>query len=182
MKRLLVACLLGVGSLAFALGAQSPGKIIDKYRAAIGGKAVKAARATEWSGTAVAPDGRTGRFVLRMSAPDRYRLDVELGTAGFSECYNGMSAWRRDAAGLRTLVGVDAAALRLRALLAVTRLGDLSRHRIRPGPAVRAARVEGRTAVAIDLMQGEETLTLDFDSANHLLLRQERRTDAGVET
>ncbi len=182
MKRLLAACLLCVGSLAFALGAQSPGKIIDKYRTAIGGKAVKAVRATEWSGTAVAPDGSAGRFSLRMSAPDRYRLDVELGTAGFTECYNGMSAWRRDAAGLRTLVGGDAAALRLRALLATTRLGDLSRHRIRPGPAVRADRVEGRTAVALDLMQGEETLTLAFDSANFLLLRQERRTEAGVAT
>ncbi|HOT00430.1 MAG TPA: hypothetical protein PLY66_05430 [Acidobacteriota bacterium] len=182
MKRLLVACLLGIGSLALALGAQSPGKIIDKYRTAIGGKAVKAVRATEWSGTAVAPDGRTGRFALRMSVPDRYRLDVELGAVAFTECYNGMSAWRRDAAGLRTLVGGDAAALRLRALLTAARLGDLSRHRIRLGPTVRTVRVEDRAAVAVDLTQGEETVTLVFDSANYLLLRQERRTDAGTES
>ena len=183
MKRLLlIACVLMAGGLAFPRGAQSPGKIIDKYRSAIGGKALKAVRATEWAGIATASDGQPGKFVLQTAAPDKYRLDVELSTGGYSECYNGMSAWRKDPAGLRTLVGGEAAALRLRGLLAATRLGDLSRHRIRPGRTVRTIQIEGRPAVALDLTQGEETVTLVFDSANYLLLRQERRTEAGMET
>jgi hypothetical protein len=173
--------LLAATVLSVPLSAISPQKVVDKYRAAVGGKAVKAVRAVEWSGTAAAPDGRTGAFCLRVQAPDRYRLDVALGESRFAECYNGKSAWRLEAAAPRTLLGEESAAVRLRAVAAATRLGDLSRHGLRLGKTVRTGRVDGRAVHVVDLLYGERVLTLSFDATSSLLLRQEARVEGGVE-
>ena len=98
MRRLLPAVLLAI--LALVIG--SPGadksatRIIDRYKKASGGDAVKRVKNTLMLGSLKANDGSTGRFSYQSSTPSSLKLDLEVGGTKTSECYNGKSAWRTD--------------------------------------------------------------------------------------
>ncbi|HXG63817.1 MAG TPA: hypothetical protein VNO70_01850, partial [Blastocatellia bacterium] len=177
-KAVFMLLLVVIGFVAQAAAAESPKKIIDRYKKASGGNKVSRIKSTLMSGSVKSTDGASGRFLYRASGPDRLRVDIEIGNAKVSECYNGKSAWRLDGRGLRTLLGAEAKRLRLEALIANTRLRDLSRYRIVPQPVVKAA-VEGREANAIEMALGDARVKLFFDAASHLLLKQERATADG---
>jgi hypothetical protein len=167
-------------SSAYAAADQSPGKIIDRYRKATGGKALKRVRSTYMTGRARSQGGPDGRFTFQAASPDRLRIDVEAGEFKSSECYNGKSAWRLDARGLRTLLGEESKRLRLGALLASSRLAELKRARILPTLAGQST-VEGRPAQAVDLSKDGVKVKHFFDSATYLLIKQERDTADGPE-
>lgn len=167
-----------IGNAGFS-GAQSPKGVIERYRKAVGDKAVKRVTATLMTGTVFKDDRAAGRFSYRASAPDRIRLDLET-EGGFSLCYNGKSAWLSDSRGPRTLLGREASSLRLFGLLANGRLRDLSRHRIYMRPA-NPTSIEGRPANAVELVMGDAQVKLMFDAETNLLIKQERETGGGME-
>jgi hypothetical protein len=162
-----------------ALG-QSANKIIDRYKKAAGGGAIKRIKSTEMSGTIRTSAGATGTFSLKTASPDRLRIDIEAGPLKVSECYNGKSAWRLDSRGLRTLLGQEAKRLRLEALIASGRLLDLSRNRIL-AQAPSKASVEGRDGVRVEVVKDDARLWLFFDAASGLLVKQERDTSEGAQ-
>jgi hypothetical protein len=181
MKRTLVLLLLVVGLLAsVSLADQPASKIVDRFKKASGGKSAARIKSTVMTGTAKASDGTTGRFSYQTSVPNNLRLDFELGGAKVSECYNGKSAWRLDARGLRTLLGDEAKRLRLEALLSNTRLTDLQRNRIVPQLSGNAT-VDGREANAIEFIKDNVRVKLFFDASNNLPVKRERETADGLE-
>src|SRR6185503_15576237 len=141
MKRIRLALPLIILALVAqsALAGDPSSKIIDRYRKASGGNALKRIRTTFASGSLKSADGTTGHFLYQTAGPDRIRTDIEAGSIRISECYNGKSAWRMDQRGLRTLLGSEAKRLRLEALIANGRLQDLSRNRIILQPPVKAS-------------------------------------------
>ena len=97
-----------------------------------------------------------------------------------SECYNGKSAWRLDARGLRTLLGDEAKRLRLESLLSNSRLNDLGRNRIVPQVAGKST-IDGREVNAVEFTKDGVRVKLYFDASTHLPLKRERETADGVE-
>ena len=182
MKRIRLALPLIILVLAtqYALAGDSSSKIIDRYRKASGGNALKRIRTTFISGILKAKDGSTGRFQYQTAGPDRIRTDLEMGAVKISECYNGKSAWRMDQRGLRTLLGSEAKRLRLEALIANSRLQDLSRSRIMPQPPVKAS-IDGHDANAIEVIKDDVRAKLFFDASTNLLIKQERERSEGLE-
>ena len=150
MKRFITPfLLLIVAALAQpSLAADSAKKIVDRYKKASGARAIKRVKSTSMSGVVKTADGMAGRFAYKVAGPDRLRLDIELTGFKMSECYNGKSAWRMDERGLRTLLGAEAKRLRLEALVANSRLQDLSRNRIIAAPPAKAT-IAGRAANAV---------------------------------
>ena len=103
MKRILASLALILTVLVSqSLADQSASKIVGRYKKAAGGKAAARVKSTTVSGSIKANDGAAGRYSYQISAPNNLRLDLEIGGSKVSECYNGKSAWRLDARGLRT--------------------------------------------------------------------------------
>ncbi|MGH9915041.1 MAG: hypothetical protein ACRD63_07105, partial [Pyrinomonadaceae bacterium] len=186
MNRIIFSVLLPVLLVAVQLAipssviAQSANKIIDRYKKASGGSAAKRVRSTLMSGGVKLNDGSVGSFSWKISKPDRMRIEIEVGSAKVSQCYNGKSAWRMDQRGLRTLLGPEAKQLRLESLLANNHLRDLSRDRIlmqQPAKTI----IEGRGANAIEFIRDGARAKLFFDAATGLLIKQERETAEGIE-
>jgi hypothetical protein len=164
-----------------ALGADnSANKIIDRYKKAVGGGAVKRIKSSLMTGSVRTAEGAAGAFSFQASTPESFRLDIQAGSLKRSECYNGKSAWRMDERGLRTLLGDEAKRLRLEALLANSRLSDLSRNRIIPQLSGKAV-IEGREAAAIEFIKDAARAKLYFDEASGLIVKQERETGDGAE-
>src|SRR5262245_20237215 len=181
MKKLLCLSVLFAALVCESLGAdQSAVKTIDRYKKASGGKLATRLKSTLMTGSVKAIDGSTGRFNLQTSAPNNLRVDLEIAGSKVSECYNGKSAWRLDAKGLRTLLGDEAKRLRLESLLSNNRLNDLTRNRIVPQLAGRAT-IDGREANAVELSKDGVRVKLFFDAATYLPLKRERDTADGVE-
>ncbi len=173
---LIVAALVCESSAA----AQSASKIIDRFKKASGGKSAARLKSTLMTGSVKAIDGTTGRFSFQTSAPNNLRLDLEIGGSKASECYNGKSAWRLDARGLRTLLGDEAKRMRLESLLSNSRLNDLQRNRIVPQLAGKMP-IDGREANAIEFIKDGVRVKLYFDASNNLPVKRERETSDGVE-
>ena len=173
---LLIVAILAQTSFA----AEKASKVIDRYKKASGGGAIKRLKSTSMSGVIKTADGAAGRFAYKVAGPDRLRLDIELTGFRVSECYNGKSAWRMDERGLRTLLGAEAKRLRLEALVANSRLQDLSRNRIIAEPPARAT-VEGREANAIEFSKDDARVKIFFDAKTHLPVKQERERAEGLE-
>jgi hypothetical protein len=167
-------------ALAESASGQSPKKVIDRYRKAIGGSAASRIHNTLLSGAVTLEDGLQGRFSYSAAGPDRIRIDLETADLKVSECYNGKSAWINDSRGLRTLLGPQAKSMRLLALLANGRMRDLGRSRIYPRSAIKST-VEGRQAFAVDLVMNEAAMRLYFDESTGLLVKRERETPDGAE-
>ena len=182
MKRIRLALPLIILALAAhsAIAGENSSKIIGRYKKASGGNALKRIRTTFVSGSLKLADGTIGRFLYQTAGPDRIRTDIEAGTIKTSECYNGKSAWRMDQRGLRTLLGSEAKRLRLEALIANSRLQDLTRSRIIPQPPVKAS-IDGRDANAIEVTREDVHARLFFDAKTNLLIKQERERSEGVE-
>jgi hypothetical protein len=182
MKREIVLLVLAlVLCLANSAAAQTPDKVVDKYRKAIGGKSAARIKSTIVTGTFT--DGRqagAGHFTLTSAAPDQLRIDLESPDLVLSECYNGKSAWVRDSRGLRTLLGREAKSLRLWAILANSRLRDLSRARVF-AQKVTAATIGGRTTSAVEFAFNDVAAKLFFDTSTGLVVKQERWIARGVE-
>jgi hypothetical protein len=159
---------------------RSATKIIDRYKKAVGGKAASRVKSTFMTGSFKAADGATGTFTLRMSAPNNLRVDLEAGSAKESECYNGKSAWRVDARGLRTLLGDEAKLLRLESLLLNGRLGELQRNRIVPQSAGTTS-IDGRDSNAVEFMRDNVRVKLFFDASTNLLVKRERESADGLQ-
>ncbi len=173
---LLIIALLAQASFA----AESAGKIIDRYKKAAGGGAIKRIKSTSMTGTVKTADGATGRFTYKVTGPDRLRVDIDITGYKVSECYNGKSAWRMDERGLRTLLGAEAKRLRFDALLANGRLQDLARSRIIAQPPARAT-VEGREANSIELVKEDARVRMFFDAKTNLPAKLERERAEGTE-
>jgi len=182
MKRIRLALTLIIFAIAArpALAGDTSSKILDRNKKASGGNALKRVKTTFVSGSLKSTDGTTGRFLYQTAGPDRIRTDIEAGPIKISECYNGKSAWRMDQRGLRTLLGSEAKRLRLEALIANSRLQDLSRNRIIPQPPLRAS-IDGRDANAIEVIRDDVHARLFFDAKTNLLIKQERERSDGVE-
>ena len=113
MKRMFGSLVLILGVLVSqSLADQPASKIVDRYKKASGGKSAARVRSTIITGSVKSGDGAAGRFSYQTSAPNNLRSDLELAGSKVSECYNGKSAWRLDARGLRTLLGDEAKRLR----------------------------------------------------------------------
>src|SRR5262249_1296917 len=125
-------------------------------------------------------DGVKGAFSYQAFAPNNLRIDIDLASAKVSECYNGKSAWRLDARGLRTLLGDDAKRLRLESLLANTRLSDLQRNRIVPQLSSKA-NINGGDANSIDFIKDGIRIKLFFDVRTGLVVKKEKDTSEGLE-
>jgi len=181
MKRILVSLALILGVLvAPSLADQPAGKIVDRFKKASGGKSAVRVRSTVMTGSVKSSDGTAGRFSYQASAPNNLRLDLEVGGSKVSECYNGKSAWRLDARGLRTLLGDEAKRLRLEAVLSNGRLNDLQRSRIVPQLAGKAT-LDGREANAIEFIKDNVRVKLFFDASTGLPLKRELETADGAE-
>jgi hypothetical protein len=181
MKRVLSLLLIFLGLVAESAAAdQSASKIIDRYKKASGGKAAARVKNTLMTGSVKAIDGTAGRFRFQTSAPNNLRLDLEIGGSKVSESYNGKSAWRLDARGLRTLLGDEAKRLRLESLLSNSRLNDLQRNRIVPQLTGKTT-IDGRESNAIEFIRDGVRVKLYFDASNHLAVKRERETADGVE-
>jgi hypothetical protein len=161
-----------------SIKAQSVDKIIDQYKKASGGKAVKRIRNTLMSGSAKSSDGATGSFSFQSESPNRLRIDIEISNARISECFNGNSAWRQDSRGLQTLIGDSSKNIRLYSLLANTRLHDLSRHRIIT-KSEGTIKVDDRDAAVIDFSLSGVHSKLFFDLVTKLPIKMERETSEG---
>jgi hypothetical protein len=182
MKRVLIVALavvIGFVSQSSA-GELSAQKVIDRYRKATGGGALKRIKSTVITGALKTVDGVEGRFSLRATWPDRIRLDIEAGSLRVTECYNGKSAWRIDTRGLRTLLGQEARRLRLLTLLTNSRLADISKNRIIAHPPVKTS-IDGREANSIEFVKDEARVKLFFDAASSLIVKQEQITSEGLE-
>ena len=181
MKRLLFLLLFLAGLVCQSSAADlSATKIIDRYKKASGGSAASRVKSTLMTGTLKAADGSAGRFSLQTSFPGSMRIDIEAGSLKESECYNGKSAWRLDARGLRTLLGEEAKRLRLDALLTGGRLNDLQRSRIVPQLAGKAV-IDGRETNAVEFIKDGVRVKLFFDAATNLPLKRERETSDGMQ-
>ena len=181
MKRILVSLALILGVLvAQSLADQPAGKIVDRFKKASGGKSAARVKSTTMSGSVKSSDGTAGRFSYQASAPNNLRLDLQVGGSKLSECYNGKSAWRLDARGLRTLLGDEAKRLRLEAVLSNSRLNDLQRSRIVPQLAGRAT-IDGREANAVEFIKDNVRVKLFFDASTNLPVKRERGTSDGAE-
>ena len=180
MKRLLVLLFIPTILVSESLAAgPSAGKIIDRFKKASGGKAVTRVKNTRMTGI-VSTNGATGRFSLSTSAPNNLRLDIDVAGSSVSECYNGKSAWRLDARGLRTLLGDEAKRLRLESFLSNSRLNDLGRNKIVPQLAGTAT-IDGREANAVEFTKDGVRIKIYFDASNNLPVKRERETADGVE-
>ena len=168
MKRFVILVLVAIVATAFssARAADTPDKIISRYKKAAGAPARRIEN-TLMTGTASTNDGATGRFYYRAAGPDRVRMDIEAGETKVSECYNGKSAWRQDSRGLRTLLGTGASSLRLMAILANSRLKDLSRARVIVR-STRTAPPDGVKGDGIDFLSNGVQATVFFDPASGL--------------
>lgn len=180
MRRFIYALILVLAFLASTPAADTASKIIDRYKKVAGGDAVKKVKNTYLSGSLTTSDKLTGRFTMQTFQPDRLRIDLEIGETKASDCYNGKSAWRLDNKGLRTLLGSEMKRLRLEALIAASRLHELSRSRIFP-QTISKATVDGREATAIEFVKDETKIKLFFDAKSGLISKQERETANGVE-
>jgi hypothetical protein len=182
MRRIVGFALLIVLAAVTAqeVSAQSAGKIIDRYKKAVGGGATKRIKNTLMTGSVKTQEGTAGSFSYRAAAPDRLRVDTEAGGVKVSQCYNGKSAWRQDSRGLRTLLGPEAKQLRLEALLANGYFRDLSRNKVISERPVKST-VEGRDTYTIEFSKDNAVSKLFFDAGTGLIIKQERQGVTGPE-
>jgi hypothetical protein len=183
MKRrnlfLLLIFMLALADCSLAAD-NSASKIIDRYKKAVGGGAVKRIKSSLMTGSVRTSDGAEGAFSFQASTPESFRVDIQAGGRKRSECYNGKSAWRMDERGLRTLLGDEAKRFRLEALLANSRLSELSRNRIVPQLSGKVV-IDGREAAGVEFIKDTARVKLYFDAASGLIVKKERETGDGAE-
>lgn len=161
-----------------AAAAPSADKVIARYTKAQGKKALRRVTSTTVVGS-VAGDGTGRRFRQQLSEPDRFRQEIEGSGAVDAEGYNGKSAWRCNASGVRTLVDLDAQHARLHALLANARFQELSRRRV-AARALGESVVHGRRASVIEFALEGAKERVFFDATSGLPVMQQCTVDGRV--
>src|SRR3981081_2523000 len=88
---------------------QEPGKIVDQYVKAAGGrKALAKIQTLALEGTFTSDDGKSGTYTLDTKLPNRYYSELLVSERNLIQAYNGKSAWHQNLAGeLGTLVGPE---------------------------------------------------------------------------
>jgi outer membrane lipoprotein-sorting protein len=162
-----------------AAAAPSADKVIARYTKAQGKKALRRVTSTTVVGS-VAGDDAARHFRQQLSEPDRFRQEIEGSGAVDAEGYNGKSAWRCNASGVRTLVDLDAQHARLHALLANARFQELSRRRV-AARALGETVVKGRRASVIEFALEGAREQVYFDATSGLPVVQQRTVDGRVE-
>src|SRR5437016_6492221 len=160
---------------------EEPGKIIDQYVKAAGGKALGRIQALVLEGTFTSDDGKTGTYRLDTKLPNRYYSELLVGDRNLIEAYNGKSAWHQNAAGeLGTLVGPEGMQLEAAAQYYNSRLLNLKKNKITLAFAGHA-QVRGRDALqlAVGTAVGVKRQVF-FDPQTHLIVK-EAATVGGVE-
>src|SRR5437879_148995 len=110
---------------------EEPGKIIDQYVKAAGGKALSRIQTLSIEGTFTSDDGKTGTYTLDTKLPNRYYSELLVGDRNLIEAYNGKSAWHQNAAGeLGTLVGPEGMQLEAAAQYYNSRLLNLKKNKM----------------------------------------------------
>jgi hypothetical protein len=167
-----IFCLCGAAAGCYA---QDPGKIIDQYVKAAGGRGnLSKVRSLSLEGSLTrGSDGKSGTFTLDTKSPNRYYLELLIGEHPEILAYNGKSAWQSSAgAEVVTLLEQDALQLEASAFLANSHLLDLRKNKI--GVAYVAAAKAGPSEthqVELTMPTGVKR-ELFFDTGSHLLRKE----------
>ena len=178
-----LACALLFCALVSPAYGQSAEKIIDQHVKAVGGKkALKAITSVRIVGEVRGGDATAGgaqgpAFVWQMKAPSYTYLE----TGDFTEAFNGRSAWREDADGLRTLTGREQLRMRAAAAFRNDRFLNYKKDKARVRLLTREAL--GGSAANVVLLTTRTGLQrkLWFDAATHLLVQEESEREDGPE-
>ena len=154
-------------------------KILDRYKKAIGGKAVSKLKSTILTGTIMAGETPAGRFSSWATGPDRLRIDIDAESVRTSECYNGKSGWKKDSKGLRSILGADAKRMRIAAVFTNSKGVDLKKSRILP-KATGLSTIDGVQTDGLELILDDVKLNLFFDKASGLLIKQQQESSEGL--
>ena len=173
----IVCALLLFSSCAAAQNAQ---KVISEYLRAMGGpKALAQVRSETIAGSLTEEgSGRTGSFSIILKAPNRFYLEVLVGSGRTVDAYNGMSAWRQDSAeGARTVTGAGAREAEAAGRYWNSRLADLKKAKIGVQLAGQE-KVRGHDAWHLQVRLGPG-LTRDIfvDAESHLVVRETASTE-----
>src|SRR5437879_7532436 len=144
----LIVLIFGSGNHR-ARAQEEPGKIVEQYTKAAGGKALNRIQTLSIEGTFTSDDGKTGTYTLDTKLPNRYYSELLAGDKNLIEAYNGKSAWHQNAAGeLGTLVGPEGMQLEAAAQYYNSRLLNLKKNKITLA-FVGHAEVRGRDAIHV---------------------------------
>jgi hypothetical protein len=153
---------------------QNAGKIIDAWLRAEGGsKRLSQLRSIEYQGTVSdAATGGSGQYTLILEQPNRIYQEITVGGETKKLAYNGKSAWRDDAKGLRTLTGTESDLLESTARYRNGRLTQYKKERVR-------VRLVGEETVRGQATHHVEVITSSgirrdvyFDVASHLIVEE----------
>jgi hypothetical protein len=173
--------------LASPVAAQTADKVLAQQVAALGGtKALKSQATVEYRGEARdEATGDRGSFTLTIHTPNLIYLEFAGSAHGWSEADNGKSAWRRDAEqSARTLTGAESKQLRALGAFLNSHFVDYKKGKWSATYQGTAA-VDGHNSDVIEMANSASELAgakckFYFDSATHMLLKQEQEDDRGA--
>ena len=177
LELIVLMFVLACGASAQEQGAArgpNAGKIIDAWLRAEGGsKRLAQLHAVEYQGTVTdSATKASGPFTLILEQPNRIYQEVNLASEKIRVAYNGKSAWRDDAKGLRTLTDAQADLLESTARYRNDRFTQYKKNKVR-------VRLIGDETVRSHLTQRVEVTTsagvrrdVYFDSSSHLITEE----------
>src|SRR5437879_12369155 len=176
----LIVLIFGSGNHR-ARAQEEPGKIVEQYTKAAGGKALNRIQTLSIEGTFTSDDGKTGTYTLDTKLPNRYYSALLIGEKNLIEAYNGKSAWHQNAAGeLGTLVGPEGMQLEAAAQYYNSRLVNPKKSKIALA-FVGHAQVRGKDALQVEINTATGTKRQVYsDSQTHLIVK-EAATVGGVD-
>jgi len=176
----LIVLIFGSGNHR-ARAQEEPGKIVEQYTKAAGGKALSRIQTLSIEGTFTSDDGKTGTYTLDTKLPNRYYSELLVGDRNLIEAYNGKSAWHQKADGeLATLVGPEGMQLEAAAQFCNSRLLNLKKNKIALA-FVGHAQVRGRNTLQLEVTTATGVKRqVFFDPQTHLIVK-EAATVGGVE-
>src|SRR3981081_1165418 len=153
---------------------QEPGKIVDQYVKAAGGrKALAKIQTVALEGTFTSDDGKSGADTRDSKLPNRYYSELLVSERNLIEAYNGKSAWHQNLAGeLGTLVGPEGMQLEAAAQYYNSRLLILKKSKITLAFAGHA-QVRGKDALQLEVTTATGVKRqVFFDPETHLIVKE----------
>jgi hypothetical protein len=152
---------------------EEPGKIVEQYVKAAGGKALSRIQTLSIEGTFTSDDGKAGTYTLDTKLPNRYYSELLVGDKNLIEAYNGKSAWHQNAAGeLATLVGPEGMQLEAAAQVYNSRLLNLKKSKIALA-LVGHGQVGGRDTLQLEVTTATGVKRqVFFDQQTHLIAKE----------
>ena len=150
------------------------GKIIDAWLRAEGGsKRLSELRSVEYQGTVSdSVTDASGQYTLILEQPNRIYQEITVGGETKKLAYNGKSAWREDATGLRTLTGAEADLLESTGRYRNDRFAQYKKNKVR-------VRSLGDETIRGHLTHHVEVTTsagirreVYFDASSHLIMEE----------